>query len=122
MPRLSKTAQNEVKHKTMYTHSSAGALRLLAYKCNPLIVKRFLFRVKRNRSLISLFSFCILQMSFFNSETILLIDKRNLFKVVRADTVTLKLISNEMLSATESRELHKVPTTFDRQHRARVYY
>ena len=27
-----------------------------------------------------------------------------------------------MSSATESRELHKVSTTFDRQHRAHVYY
>ena len=44
------------------------------------------------------------------------------FKEVRANTVTLKLISSEMSSATESGELHNISTTFDRQHRARVYY
>ena len=43
-------------------------------------------------------------------------------KVARAETVTLKLISSEMSSATESGELHEVSKTFDRQHRARVYY
>ena len=48
--------------------------------------------------------------------------KNNAFKVVRAYSVTLKLISSEMSSATESRELHKVSTTFDRQHRTSVYY
>ena len=41
-------------------------------------------------------------------------------KVVRAYIATLKLILSEMSSATESGELHKVSTNFDRQHRARV--
>ena len=48
----------------MYTHWCAGALHLLAYKCNPLIVKEFIFRVKENLLLAKLFSFCILQISF----------------------------------------------------------
>ena len=32
----------------LYTDSCAGALRLLSYKCNPLIGEVFLFRVERN--------------------------------------------------------------------------
>ena len=40
----------------MYTHWFAGALCLQACKFNPLIVKGFLFIVKRNRPSVNLFS------------------------------------------------------------------
>ena len=67
-----------VKQQTMYTHSCAGALHPLVCNCNSLIVKGFLCILNTNRILVTLFSFFILEMSFFNSETILLIDRRNL--------------------------------------------
>ena len=64
--------------QTMYTHWCAGALCLLVYKCNSLIFEGFFQSQKKSFISKTIFVLHLTDEFFFNSETILLIDKRNL--------------------------------------------